>query len=428
MSKKFSRSELIRALCGSEVWAIKPEWARSMASLASVPDFNPEALVTQVGEQFGTGMTRTSIRDGIGIMQVRGPLQTHEDFMSWVFGFDTYESIATDFEMLMNDSSVKGILLDFYSPGGMVAGASDLATMIYNARGLKPNGIVSRAGGEMASAAYWIGSSAERIYSADTAIIGSIGTLVQFQQDAADVVTIVSDLSPNKNPDPATLEGQAAVKGLLNKLTSIFVSSIARNRGVAEDAVLSDFGKGGVMVGQEAVDAGMVDTVATFDATFSDVAGANTTTTQERTMSGNPGQAAAPATNPQAAAPAVGAQAVAQDAVSQERKRITDIMGVFSGTPFAADAEGFIAEGKSLAEAQAYALQKFRAGASMVPAAKPGVTQQALAREGSMAAAASIPGAHGPDVEVDQSEILRKAMTAGANAHRSTGLRAVRNK
>ena len=426
MSKKFSRADLIRALCGSEVWAIKPEWARSMASLASVPDFNPEALVTQVGEQFGTGMTRTSIREGVGIMQVRGPLQTHEDFMSWIFGFDTYESIATDFEMLVNDNSVKGILLDFYSPGGMVAGASDLASMIYNARGLKPNGIVARAGGDMASAAYWIGSAAEKIYAADTAIIGSVGTLYQFQQDEAGMVTIVSDLSPNKNHDPATLEGQAAYKRTLNKLTSIFVSSIARNRGVTEEAVLSDFGRGGVMVGQEAVDAGMVDTVATFDATFLEVAGANTTTTQERTMSGTQGQAAAPATNPQAAAPAVDMQAVAHDAVAQERKRVSDIMGVFGGTPFASDAEAFIRDGKSVSEAQAHALEKFRAGASMTPAARPGITQQALAREGSMAAAASVPGAQGSEEQPNENESLRKAMTAGANAHRSSGIRAAR--
>lgn len=429
-SKNFSRGDFIQALCGGEAWSIAPDWARVFTGWATMEDFNPQAIVTQAGERFGTGMTRTSVRDGVGIMQVRGPLFAHENFMSYFFGFDTYESLAADFQNLMNDPKVQGVVLNFHSPGGTVAGGSDLASMIYDARGLKPKGLVARAGGDMASMAYWLGSSAEKVHLASTGMVGSIGTVIQFQQEEPGTVTIVSDQSPRKRVDPSTLEGQADLKGTLNALSAVFISQVARNRGVSEEKVLSDFGKGGVLVGQAAVDVGMADRVSTFESTFSQIRN----TTQENSMSVNPSQAqgqapttapAAPAVEGQAApaAPAAAAQeapavSTPEASVLAERSRISQIMGVFEGLDFAADAQTFIAEGKSVQEAQAHAFGKLRA--QNRPAA-PAVTQQQLAAEGTLAAAAaaapapSAPPAGTPDA---QSATLRAAMTRGVNSTR----------
>lgn len=434
-NKNFSRADYIQALCGGDVWAISKDWAHTLANWARMETFDPQALVTQAGERFGSGMTRTTVRDGVGIMQIRGPLFTHENFLTWLFGFDTYESLAKDFQTLMNDSNVKGVALNFHSPGGLTAGVDDLASMIYDARGIKPQGLVARAGGDMSSAAYWLGSSADQIHVASTGMVGSIGTVVQFTQEDPGTVTIVSDQSPMKRPDPATAEGQAEVKGLLNALSDVFISRVARNRGTTPENVLENFGKGGVKVGQAAVDSGMADQVTTFETTFSTIRNHK----QETTMSTPQNQASAPAqtapvTAPQAqapvqtqsapatapaAAPAAQAPAISADeAVKAERDRVSGILAVFDGTAFASDAHSFISEGKSVADAQAYAIQKLKTPGAMATAPRaPTVTTAQMTAEGAQAAAAA--SSQAPVNPATQAKSVFSAMTQGANDFRT---------
>lgn len=428
-TKNFSRADFVSALCGAEAWAISPSWADTLRGWATMENFNPAAIVTQAGERYGSGMSRTSVRDGVGIMQVRGPLFTHENFLTWLFGFDTYESLAQDFTTMMNDGNVRGVVLNFHSPGGLVAGGSDLAQMIHDARGLKPQGLVARAGGDMASMAYWLGSSAERIFTAPTGMVGSIGTLVQFSQDEPGLVTVVSDQSPNKRPDLSSPEGMAQIKATLNALSDVFIGAVARNRGVAPDHVVENFGKGGVKVGAEAVAAGMADQVSTFDATFSHVKNSTQSFTQENTMSVNQNQPGAAAATPAPAAAAETpvapvapaapiAAAPSVDLVAQERARISGIMGAFAGTSFSDEALGFIDSGKSVAEAQAHVLGKLKAPAPA--AAAPAVTQAALAQEGRMAtAAAQAPAPAAPQGGDHEAAGVMAAMTAGANGYRA---------
>lgn len=429
--KNFSRADYIQALCGGDVWAISKDWAHTLANWARMETFDPQALVTQAGERFGSGMTRTTVRDGVGIMQIRGPLFTHENFLTWLFGFDTYESLAKDFQNLMGDSNVKGVALNFHSPGGLTAGVDDLASMIYDARGLKPQGLVARAGGDMSSAAYWLGSSADRIHVASTGMVGSIGTVVQFTQEDPGTVTIVSDQSPMKRPDPATAEGQAEVKGLLNALSDVFISRVARNRGTTPENVLENFGKGGVKVGQTAVDSGMADQVTTFETTFSIIHNHK----QETTMSVPQAQAPAPVqtapvtvsqaqapiqTQPApAAAPAAQAPAISADeAVKAERDRVSGILAVFDGTAFASDAHSFISEGKSVADAQAYAIQKLKTPGAMATAPRaPAVTTAQMTVEGAQAAAAA--ASQAPVNPATQAKSVFTAMTQGANDFRT---------
>ena len=445
--KNFSRADYIQALCGGDVWAISKDWAHTLANWARMETFDPQALVTQAGERFGSGMTRTTVRDGVGIMQIRGPLFTHENFLTWLFGFDTYESLAKDFQNLMDDSNVKGVALNFHSPGGLTAGVDDLASMIYDARGLKPQGLVARAGGDMSSAAYWLGSSADQIHVASTGMVGSIGTVVQFTQEDPGTVTIVSDQSPMKRPDPATAEGQAEVKGLLNALSDVFISRVARNRGTTTENVLENFGKGGVTVGQTAVDRGMADKVTTFETTFSIIHNHK----QETIMSAPQAQASAPVqtapvTAPQAQAsapvqtapvtvpkaqasapvqtapaddPAAQAPAISADeAVKAERDRVSGILSIFEGTAFSADANSFISEGKSVADAQAYAIQKLKTPGAMATAPKaPAVTTAQMTAEGAQAASAA--ASHAPVTPATQAKAVFSAMTQGANDFRT---------
>ncbi len=76
-----------------------------------------------------------------------------------------------------NDPRFKGILLHIDSPGGTIDGTESLANIVKSTK--KP--ILSFVDGLMASAALWVGSSADEVWASTTTDeIGSIGVLLSF--------------------------------------------------------------------------------------------------------------------------------------------------------------------------------------------------------------------------------------------------------
>lgn len=132
-------------------------------------------------------------------------------------------------------------------------------------------------------------------------------------------------------------------------------------------------------------------------------------------------QAQAPAqTQPApAAAPAAQAPAISADeAVKAERDRVSGILSVFEGTAFSADANSFISEGKSVADAQAYAIQKLKTPGAMAPAPRaPAVTTAQMTTEGAQASAAA--ASQAPVTPATQAKSVFSAMTQGANDFRT---------
>jgi ClpP class serine protease len=64
------------------------------------------------------------------------------------------------------------------------------------------------------------------------------------------------------------------VQAVVDAIADVFVSDVARYRGVSTDAVEADFGQGGVFVGRAGVDAGLVDGVGSFEQALAGVADA----------------------------------------------------------------------------------------------------------------------------------------------------------
>jgi ClpP class serine protease len=56
-------------------------------------------------------------------------------------------------------------------------------------------------------------------------------------------------------------------------MAQVFVETVARNRGVATETVLTNFGAGGTFVGQAAVDAGLADSIGSFEAVLAELSG-----------------------------------------------------------------------------------------------------------------------------------------------------------
>ncbi len=235
-----------------------------MAEIARESRKTPEAIAREMGKDMKDA-NAASIRDGVAVIKVSGPLFRYANLMTRVCGATSYELLAQDFNKAVQSPQIKGILLDIDSPGGEVNGCSEISDMIYQARGTKP--IIAYASGSCCSGAYWIASACDKILAADTAILGSIGVVSIFEKDDEDkTIEIVSSQSPNKRPDINTEEGKAKIQARVDELAEVFIGKVARNRGICEEDVINNFGAGDVSVGQYAVRQGLADGLSSFEA------------------------------------------------------------------------------------------------------------------------------------------------------------------
>ena len=251
-------------------WAIQPEWLETIASIAereSEYHGNLQALEAKLGRPLGNTMTAT-VRDGVAVIPVEGPLFRRANLMTEFSGASSYEVLSRDFAQALADPNIGSVLLSIDSPGGEVNGASEFAAMVRQAG--KP--VWAYVGGTVASAAYWIASAADKIITADTAIAGSIGVqagyTVKDGRPGEKSYRFVSSQSPMKNASPETDAGAAQIQGNVDALAQVFIDTVARNRNTTSETVLESFGQGAVFVASEALKRGMIDGIGTFEGTI----------------------------------------------------------------------------------------------------------------------------------------------------------------
>jgi signal peptide peptidase SppA len=215
-----------------------------------------------------------TIQDGVALLPIDGVIAKRANLFSQISGGVSTELVGRDIAAALNDPSVHSIILCIDSPGGTVDGTQALADLVTAAKASKP--IVSLASGVMCSAAYWIGSAAQQVYIADTTtVVGSIGVIanhkdVSKQQEAQGVKNTAVFAGKYKNiasgNAPLSKEGLQSMQDQVDYIYSLFVSAVAAQRGVSADTVLANMADGQCFVGQQAIDAGLVDGVSTLDA------------------------------------------------------------------------------------------------------------------------------------------------------------------
>jgi hypothetical protein len=156
--------------------------------------------------------------------------------------------------------------------------------MIYNARKKKKKRVTAYVSHLGASAAYLVAASADEIVMDPMAAVGSIGTVARvYTGKEKDVTEIVSSQSPKKRPDATTDAGREQIQEYVDALAEVFVNAVATYRGVSAETVLSDYGQGGILVGERAVKAGMADRLGSLESVIAGSAGS--TSREVTTMS-----------------------------------------------------------------------------------------------------------------------------------------------
>lgn len=212
-------------------------------------------------------------KDNIAVIPIRGTLMKQVGSMSR----NTSTVLAKrQIRLAMQDPEVAGLMLLVESPGGTLAGTKELADEIASASaGGKP--LYAFVDDLCCSAAYWVASQAQKVFTNPTGVVGSIGTYM--------VVADYSGMAAKEGIKVHVIKAGemkgAGITGtevtpaqlsqwqeLVNTQNEFFVRGVAQGRKLSleKTRALAD---GRVHVGQAAVSLGLADGVQTWEATLS---------------------------------------------------------------------------------------------------------------------------------------------------------------
>jgi ClpP class serine protease len=256
------------------VWAMEEQALENLLVIAARQnDISPDGLEAYRAKNLASA-ERLQIRDKVAILNATGPMFKRANMMTALSGATSYDVLRRDLQAAA-DAGVSSLLMNVDSPGGEASGVNELAQAVYEMRDQMR--IVAYVGGVGASAGYWLASAAQEIIVDPTAMLGSIGVQVAFSEPGPKAgekrFRFVSSQSPHKNADADTEAGAKGIQRTIDAMAQVFVDTVARNRGVTVSTVLGEFGKGGIFVGQNAVNAGLADRLGSFEGTFAELSG-----------------------------------------------------------------------------------------------------------------------------------------------------------
>lgn len=256
-------------------WAIQPERLLEIQSIYDThlrgEKIDIEGIEARLGRPLASEQQEYRIREGgVAVLSIEGILAPKANMFMRVSGASSTQMINAQVESAIADPRVKSLILVIDSGGGSVIGTPELAATVRELSAVKP--IVAVTDGTMASAAYWIGSAANAVFgSGPTVNVGSIGVVAthNYTPNAGSSQTTEITAgrykrmaSPSK---PLDEEGAAYIQAKVDHIYSVFLDAVAEHRGTTVDAVLEHMADGRMFVGQQAVDAGLLDGLMTVD-------------------------------------------------------------------------------------------------------------------------------------------------------------------
>ncbi|MDQ0468141.1 signal peptide peptidase SppA [Labrys wisconsinensis] len=165
------------------------------------------------------------------------------------------------------DSSAKAVIVKINSPGGSTSGGEALFDGLRKLSGKKPT--VAVIDGLGASAAYMAAIGTDHIVARRSALVGSIGVLVQFPNVGKLLDTIGVKMEEIKSSplkaapngfEPTSPEAAAALASVVNDTYGWFKGLVKERRGY-DDAALGVVSDGRIFTGKQALDLKLIDAI-----------------------------------------------------------------------------------------------------------------------------------------------------------------------
>lgn len=217
----------------------------------------------------------------IGIITIRGALVNFElGYRS--SSYTSYSDIQRAAVHAATEAGVKAVLLHIDSGGGAVNGVADTGNLIMQLGKVKP--VYTYAAGTMASAAIWLGAAATKgkMYISPTSVVGSVGVItthMEISKMLKEMGVGVKVLRAGEYKalasmyEPLSEKAEKQIQDQLNGAYGIFAGHMAERRGVTLDKFEATMGQGREFFGADAVKAGLVDGVKSFDSVMSMIQG-----------------------------------------------------------------------------------------------------------------------------------------------------------
>jgi signal peptide peptidase SppA len=215
-------------------------------------------------------------KENVAVIPVYGVIAHRAQMVNNVCGpgGTSTEALEAAIRAAVDDPSIRSIVLDVDSPGGSVFGVAELAATIFAAREKKPIAAVANA--TAASAAYWIASAAHELYMIPSGEVGSIGVYGKHvdsskADEAAGKVTTVISAGKYKTEGAGALteDAKAFMQSRIDAYYSDFVRAVAKHRGASVEDVRNGYGEGRTLGAKAALDAKLVDGIATMSEVIS---------------------------------------------------------------------------------------------------------------------------------------------------------------
>mgnify|MGYP003552133012 FL=1 len=220
---------------------------------------------------------------GVAVIPIVGSMSHRSTGIEAMSGMTSYSTLQRQFEAAFNDPNVGSILMDIDSPGGSVAGAFDFRDYLMSKKGTKP--VYALARDAMCSAAYLIGSTADKVYATQTARVGSIG-VVAMHTDASGKMekeglkpTFISAGKFKTAGNPyEKLEGDKLkyLQDSVDESYDMFINAVADARGIDKKVIRDTEAR--VYGGKKAVEIGLADGIRTYESVIAEMSAPNFTT------------------------------------------------------------------------------------------------------------------------------------------------------
>ena len=212
--------------------------------------------------------------DGVAVIHIKGFLSPELSFLESCLEATDYRDIQADIVTAESNPAVHSVLFDGDSPGGACIGCLETAQMI-RAMTKPTSACVSVVCG---SACYFLASACNQIYSTDSAMVGSIGTIYSWSDYAEmfaaygienHIVTSPgADLKASGNSvrKPTEVEMQE-IEAMTAEYGDQFEGFVKSQRPQISPDVL----RGNAVSGRLALTHGLIDGIATMDEAISEL-------------------------------------------------------------------------------------------------------------------------------------------------------------
>lgn len=267
------------------------EYAAALASATQLQIKDPKAFSNAQASDQSPLLT---LSGDLARVCIKGPLVNSDNPYLAYFGVISYNEIRRALIGAVN-AGAKDIVLDIHSGGGQVAGVSDTARLIAQInKGVAS--VTSYTDGTMASAAYWLGCSAGKVYASDVSVVGSIGVLMvhidqsEMLKDMKIKATIIRSgkyKALANGYEPLSKVAKDEMQAQVDAIDKIFVTHVAESRGVSYAVAQAEMAQGREFIADAAVTAGLIDGISSYDAVIGGLTSNRKNLDKSKTMKNN---------------------------------------------------------------------------------------------------------------------------------------------